>query len=272
MGCMSSMACLTMSASCTLLKASGSRPLWIRSRSRMSLISRTSRSELVRAMRSRFVAFSLVSPRMPEVSSPSAPRIEVSGVRSSWLTVEMNSSLSRSRAKRWLISRKLSTEPEERPNLRMSALQAAGQFRRPRRRSRPSSAFRRRKRFTNPSAAANAATPGSSAGTRFSSGWTPTRKSASSILQNASTDQIREAARKQGMKMLAEDGWRLVAAGITTVEEVLSVTTAKEVAAAAKIKSDETAAEHCGLPKVIFHAHVHLQRSESRRQDCRGAA
>ena len=43
--------------------------------------------------------------------------------------------------------------------------------------------------------------------------------------------------------MLAEDGWRLVRAGITTVEEVLSVTTAKEVAAAAKITSDETAAE-----------------------------
>jgi len=63
------------------------------------------------------------------------------------------------------------------------------------------------------------------------------------VLQNASTDQIREAARKQGMKMLAEDGWRLVRAGITTVEEVLSVTTAKEVAAAAKITSDETAAE-----------------------------
>ena len=32
------------------------------------------------------------------------------------------------------------------------------------------------------------------------------------------------------MKMLAEDGWRLVRQGITTVEEVLSVTTAKEVA------------------------------------------
>jgi hypothetical protein len=49
------------------------------------------------------------------------------------------------------------------------------------------------------------------------------------ILQNASTDQLRNAARKAGMKTLAEDGWRLVAAGSTTVEEVLSVTTAKEV-------------------------------------------
>jgi alpha-D-ribose 1-methylphosphonate 5-triphosphate diphosphatase PhnM len=39
------------------------------------------------------------------------------------------------------------------------------------------------------------------------------------------------------MTTLADDGWRLVAAGITTVEEVLSVTTAKEVERSAK---DET--------------------------------
>ena len=49
------------------------------------------------------------------------------------------------------------------------------------------------------------------------------------ILKSASTDQIRNAARRAGMTTLAEDGWRLVAAGVTTVEEVLSVTTAKEV-------------------------------------------
>ncbi|MFN3409471.1 MAG: GspE/PulE family protein [Limisphaerales bacterium] len=50
------------------------------------------------------------------------------------------------------------------------------------------------------------------------------------ILNHASSDLIREAARRAGMKTLAEDGWRLVRQGITTVEEVLSVTTAKEVA------------------------------------------
>ncbi len=50
------------------------------------------------------------------------------------------------------------------------------------------------------------------------------------ILKNASTDQVRDAARRAGMRTLAEDGWRLVRLGITTVEEVLSVTTAKEVA------------------------------------------
>ena len=54
------------------------------------------------------------------------------------------------------------------------------------------------------------------------------------VLKSASTDQIRDAARKSGMKTLAEDGWRLVRMGLTTVEEVLSVTTAKEVARTTK--------------------------------------
>ena len=54
------------------------------------------------------------------------------------------------------------------------------------------------------------------------------------ILKNGSTDQIRAVARRAGMRTLAEDGWRLVRAGLTTVEEVLSVTTAKEVASATK--------------------------------------
>jgi general secretion pathway protein E/type IV pilus assembly protein PilB len=49
------------------------------------------------------------------------------------------------------------------------------------------------------------------------------------ILRRASTDEIRDAARRDGMRTLAEDGWRLVRLGVTTVEEVLSVTTAKEV-------------------------------------------
>jgi len=48
------------------------------------------------------------------------------------------------------------------------------------------------------------------------------------ILESASTDQIRAAARAAGMRTLAEDGWRLVAQGVTTVEEVLGVTTDKE--------------------------------------------
>ena len=62
------------------------------------------------------------------------------------------------------------------------------------------------------------------------------------ILKNASTDQIRDAARRAGMCTLAEDGWRLVRMGITTVEEVLSVTTAKEVARSTKNESLDSVA------------------------------
>ncbi len=48
------------------------------------------------------------------------------------------------------------------------------------------------------------------------------------ILLNASTDAIRNAARRAGMTTLADDGCRLVQAGVTTIEEVLSVTTVNE--------------------------------------------
>jgi general secretion pathway protein E/type IV pilus assembly protein PilB len=61
------------------------------------------------------------------------------------------------------------------------------------------------------------------------------------ILKNASSDLIRDAARRAGMKTLADDGWRLVRMGITTVEEVLSVTTAKEVERTTKMESPEAA-------------------------------
>jgi general secretion pathway protein E/type IV pilus assembly protein PilB len=50
------------------------------------------------------------------------------------------------------------------------------------------------------------------------------------VLRNASTDLIRSAARRTGMRTLAEDGRRLVEEGITTIEEVLSVTTVHEFA------------------------------------------
>jgi hypothetical protein len=63
------------------------------------------------------------------------------------------------------------------------------------------------------------------------------------VLKNASSDQIRDAARRAGMKTLAEDGWRLVRMGITTVEEVLSVTTAKEVERTTKNETMEAAAQ-----------------------------
>jgi type II secretory ATPase GspE/PulE/Tfp pilus assembly ATPase PilB-like protein len=50
------------------------------------------------------------------------------------------------------------------------------------------------------------------------------------VLRNASTDLVRETARRAGMRTLAEDGRRLVEEGITTIEEILSVTTVHEFA------------------------------------------
>jgi general secretion pathway protein E/type IV pilus assembly protein PilB len=61
------------------------------------------------------------------------------------------------------------------------------------------------------------------------------------ILKHASSDVIAEAARRGGMRSLAEDGWRLVAMGQTTAEEVLSVTTAKEVMRSAVATPSATA-------------------------------
>ncbi len=62
------------------------------------------------------------------------------------------------------------------------------------------------------------------------------------ILKNTSSDVIREAARRAGMRTLADDGWRLVRLGLTTAEEVLSVTTAKEVERTKHGKAVEEAA------------------------------
>jgi type II secretion system protein E len=44
------------------------------------------------------------------------------------------------------------------------------------------------------------------------------------VLKSRSTGEIREAARRAGLRSLSEDGWRIVAEGATTVEEVLRVT------------------------------------------------
>jgi len=72
------------------------------------------------------------------------------------------------------------------------------------------------------------------------------------VLRNASSDQVRDAARRAGMRTLAEDGWRLVRLGVTTVDEVLSVTTAKEVSLAmdrAGEELDETAPHSIALQR-----------------------
>jgi type II secretion system protein E len=43
------------------------------------------------------------------------------------------------------------------------------------------------------------------------------------ILRNCSSTEIREAARRNGLRLLSDDGWRLVRQGITTPEEVFRV-------------------------------------------------
>jgi type II secretory ATPase GspE/PulE/Tfp pilus assembly ATPase PilB-like protein len=44
------------------------------------------------------------------------------------------------------------------------------------------------------------------------------------ILKSASAGQLRDAARREGLRSLSEDGWRLVTDGVTTVDEVLRTT------------------------------------------------
>jgi general secretion pathway protein E/type IV pilus assembly protein PilB len=44
------------------------------------------------------------------------------------------------------------------------------------------------------------------------------------ILKSCSAGQLREAARRDGLRTLNEDGWRLLGEGVTTVDEVLRVT------------------------------------------------
>ena len=44
------------------------------------------------------------------------------------------------------------------------------------------------------------------------------------VLKNASSGEIREAAIRNGLRSLSDDGWRLIGKGITTVEEVMRVT------------------------------------------------
>src|SRR4051812_26458022 len=73
------------------------------------------------------------------------------------------------------------------------------------------------------------------------------------ILKNCSSGEIREAARKTGMRTLAEDGWRLVRLGVTTVEEVLSVTTAKEIARVTKTEGEDSTGKEQALATLALN-------------------
>jgi len=60
------------------------------------------------------------------------------------------------------------------------------------------------------------------------------------ILRRAPSHEIRNVAVKQGMQSLREDGWRIVAEGRTTIEEVIRNTKDEEVAAIAYTKAAPT--------------------------------
>ncbi|MGE5308166.1 MAG: ATPase, T2SS/T4P/T4SS family [Deltaproteobacteria bacterium] len=85
------------------------------------------------------------------------------------------------------------------------------------------------------------------------------------ILQKATAGQIRKAALKQGMRTLAQDGWRKTVAGMTTPEEIMRVTEAQEEAhereekAEAKPAAEETPS---GAERRVF---VRLDNSISVR-------
>ena len=75
------------------------------------------------------------------------------------------------------------------------------------------------------------------------------------ILKNSSTDAIRDSARRAGMRTLAEDGRRLVEEGITTIEEVLSVTTVHEMEPSETKPAHPTAASNAAetaLPRSLI--------------------
>jgi hypothetical protein len=67
------------------------------------------------------------------------------------------------------------------------------------------------------------------------------------ILRHASTDLIHASARRAGMTSLADDGCRLVREGMTTIDEVMSVTRANDSAPLA-VSSETAAADGASLP------------------------
>ena len=60
------------------------------------------------------------------------------------------------------------------------------------------------------------------------------------ILKNCSSGEILEAAQRNGLRTLSEDGWRLVREGITTPEEVMRVTKDQSLNGVTKNETVET--------------------------------
>lgn len=63
------------------------------------------------------------------------------------------------------------------------------------------------------------------------------------ILKSCSAGQIAEVARKNGMRTLADDGWRLVREGLTTPEEVMRVTKDQALTGLYETETKETETE-----------------------------
>jgi type II secretion system protein E len=70
------------------------------------------------------------------------------------------------------------------------------------------------------------------------------------VLQNVSSDKIREAARRGGMRTLGDDGWRLVRLGVTTPEEVLRVTKDQTLVSGVEDNAGENGEHHPGSARA----------------------
>jgi general secretion pathway protein E/type IV pilus assembly protein PilB len=62
------------------------------------------------------------------------------------------------------------------------------------------------------------------------------------ILRNCSSDELRDVSRRDGMRTLAEDGWRLARQGVTTPSEVLRVTKEQVISNGPEVADPTTAA------------------------------
>ena len=76
------------------------------------------------------------------------------------------------------------------------------------------------------------------------------------ILKNCSSGEIRDVAARSGMRSLADDGWRLVRAGVTTAEEVLRVTKTQSLGDGSEDKVAASVVTAQGQPAQKSHAHV----------------
>jgi len=68
------------------------------------------------------------------------------------------------------------------------------------------------------------------------------------ILRNASSGEIRDAAKRAGLRLLSEDGWRLVREGVTTPEEVLRVTKDQSLGEQDNVEAAEIVAGGADVP------------------------